>query len=854
MKPFSSKSPATGLSRAARIGTAVALTAALSLGTFAPAAVAATDNYGREVTSQSSPAQPAVIGAPYFGQTLNADPGAWNEPVSVQWLRGGKAVPNEVFYAYTVSKDDLGKPISVKVTGDYSGKTRTSGSTAKASYTPIANTKAPAVSGNPVSGSVLTASGGSWSQKGTTLKYQWLANGQAIKGAEQRTYVVAGTDKGRKLSVKVTASKNEFLPASATSAQTAAAVYPDIKTAVPRITGNPALEQKLTAVPGSWTAGAKLTYKWNREGLDVGTGPEYILSPDDKGYSLTVTVTGTKDMYISGSATSARTAEIGAAIVANSAVPTITGSAVEGRTLTASPGAWSPSASKLAFQWMRNGEPIKGATERTYKLTRDDLGSAVSIQVVGSMDGYKPTAGESAKTSKVLEPMVGGKIPLVTGTPEVSRTLTANAGTWQDGADLKYQWLANGAAISGATGETLKLGKGQIGQKITVAVTGSKDRHRDRTATSLPTGVVTDLIVVNAVAPTLAGTKMKDSYLRIANAGTWGPGSVNLKYQWLRDGKEIPGATAVKYLLVQEDVGKSMSARVTGVKPGYESASVTTKGTGHVKELTVTGDTPTIGGSVTVGRTITAKTGTWTKDAKLTYQWLRSGVPISGAGSATYKVVAADAGHPISVTVKGTRDGYVPLERTSVASHKAYRGWIEPTKTAWIHGGHMDGYTMSARDVAYNTGGASISYQWLRNGNPIPGAQGSFYVLNGNDVGQVVSLRIKATKADYRTHTVTTGGTNPVANSPILNTVKPVIVGAGHAGSVMSTSDGKWNHTGLKFSYQWYSDGKVIPGANRAAYRPTQEKTGTQLTVKITAKKSKLTTGSVVSGPTAKIK
>lgn len=846
------------LSRVARIGTAVALTAALSLGAFAPAALASVQTavpMTAQTTPRTSAAQPAIIGTPYYGRVLDADTGKWDEPVSLQWMRNGKPIKSEVFYAYTIAKDDLGKTLTLKVTGDNTGKVRTSAPTAKAIYTPINNTAKPVMYGNPIVGSVLTASTGGWSQKGVTLSYQWLRNGKPIDVIGYWSkYTVQPADKGAKISVSVTAKKTEFVPETATSVQTSPVVLPDMKTTTPRIKGNTAVGQTLTAVPGSWTSGAELSYQWKREGLKVGSDPTYKLTDEDKGFSLSVTVTGTKSLYNTGSATSARTGEIGAADVTNTAKPTVTGSMVQGRTLTAAPGSWSPSAAKLTYQWQRGGEAISGATETRYKLTEADTGKVITVKVSGTMDGYKGGSGVSEGTTKVLQPMVSGETPTVTGTPEVSRTLTASTAEWQEGANLEYQWLADGKAISGATGTTYKVTKAEVGKKVTFRAAGSLEKHRTRTMVSAPTSKITDLIVTNTAAPTLAGTPMKESELRVASAGTWGPGKVGLEYQWMRSGSPVPGATAEKYKLVQADVGHVMYARVTGSKSGYASTAVATKPSGIIKELTVTGQQPTISGSATVGHTLKSAVGTWTKDAKISYQWLRNGSPISGATASTYKLVVADTGTKLSLTVKGTKDRYVTAQKTSTQTGAAYRGWIEQTKTAWIHGGHMDGFHMTARDIAFNTGGATVSYQWLRNGAPIAGATKTLYILTGADVGQVVSLRIKATKPNYRPLTVTTGGTNPIQNSPINNVTKPSISGRGIAGSVMSTTTGTWSHPGLKFTYQWYSDGKKIEGATRSAYRPSQEKRGTVLTVTVRATKAKFTAGSATSNPSAKIK
>ena len=67
--------------------------------------------------------------------------------------------------------------------------------------------------------------------------------------------------------------------------------------------------------------------------------------------------------------------------------PTITGSTVVGKKLTAKPGTWKPSSVTLTYQWLRNGKAIKGATKKTYTLTKADGGKKVSVKVTGKKKG-----------------------------------------------------------------------------------------------------------------------------------------------------------------------------------------------------------------------------------------------------------------------------------------------------------------------------------------------------------------------------------------------------------------------------------------------------------------------------------
>ncbi|HEY5230634.1 MAG TPA: carboxypeptidase regulatory-like domain-containing protein, partial [Galbitalea sp.] len=76
--------------------------------------------------------------------------------------------------------------------------------------------------------------------------------------------------------------------------------------------------------------------------------------------------------------------------------------------------------------------------------------------------------------------------------------------------------------------------------------------------------------------------------------------------------------------------------------------------------------TPTVTGTAKSGQVLTAVPGTWTPaPVVLTYQWDRGGVPISGATSSTYTLVAADIGSTIKVEVTGQKVGYAPVTKQS---------------------------------------------------------------------------------------------------------------------------------------------------------------------------------------------
>ncbi|WP_127479258.1 family 78 glycoside hydrolase catalytic domain [Nocardioides pantholopis] len=85
----------------------------------------------------------------------------------------------------------------------------------------VAALVAPQVTGTARLGSTLRATAGSWNTKGLAFGYQWLRNGSAIRGATGSAYRLGAADVGRRISVRVTATKPGKAPGTSVSRATA---------------------------------------------------------------------------------------------------------------------------------------------------------------------------------------------------------------------------------------------------------------------------------------------------------------------------------------------------------------------------------------------------------------------------------------------------------------------------------------------------------------------------------------------------------------------------------------------------------------------------------------------------------
>lgn len=86
------------------------------------------------------------------------------------------------------------------------------------------------------------------------------------------------------------------------------------------------------------------------------------------------------------------------------------------------------------------------------------------------------------------------------------------------------------------------------------------------------TGVNTTLkpYSITPGTPRISGFARVGSSL-IAHPGKWKPGVIILTYQWMRDGAEIPKATAPTYTPTAEDLGALLTVEVTGTVTAFES-------------------------------------------------------------------------------------------------------------------------------------------------------------------------------------------------------------------------------------------------------------------------------------------
>lgn len=159
--------------------------------------------------------------------------------------------------------------------------------------------------------------------------------------------------------------------------------------------------------------------------------------------------------------------------------------------------------------------------------------------------------------------------PAVTGTPTYGEVLRATRGTWTPApASYSLQWLRNGSPIAGATRARYRLGLDDLGARLAVRVTTTDAVGETATATSAATARVRRATLTNRRAPRVTGDLRFGRTVR-ADAGRWSARPGRVRYQWLRAGKPIRGATSRRYEIAPRDVGRNLRVQVRVRAPGH---------------------------------------------------------------------------------------------------------------------------------------------------------------------------------------------------------------------------------------------------------------------------------------------
>jgi hypothetical protein len=307
-------------------------------------------------------------------------------------------------------------------------------------------------------------------------------------------------------------------------------------------------------------------------------------------------------------------------------------------------------------------------------------------------------------------------------------------------------------------------------------------------------------------------TKLAGKTVSLAVVAESAPEDGALTYQWYFNAAPVSGSAAKKrvYTFVASEArAGSYSVRVAN-KIGFSESAFATV-TVHTRPKITSRP---VGLTLDDGRPLTlsvAATGT----PEPSFQWLRDGVEIPGATSATYHVDAVNALDTGAYSVRVSNSvGTVVSRRASVVVRSAPVIVDSPEDTnAYV------GTPLRLSVIAY--GFPKRSYQWRLNGEPIRGARSAVFVLKPTlaKTGVYDVVVTNALGSDTsEPFTVTVHAAPKLAVAPVGANKR---VGQSHVFQVDAPAY-------PVPAYQWIKDGAELPGQTLGALalsplKPTDE-------------------------------
>ena len=538
--------------------------------------------------------------------------------------------------------------------------------------------------------------------------------------------------------------------------------------------------------------------------------------------------------------------------------------------------------------------PIGNPWEPTYQLYFSLRGDTIKVYVSFMDDGGNVETLVSEPVGPVAYPNSPARgAPLLRGTPRVGGELSAHSHGIYDSNGIaensvfsyRYQWIADGTDIEGATSWSYVVKSTDVGKRIKFILYFTDDDGWPEKLESPPTSLVvaadsdnspaTGAPQINAHYPEVGDTLTTVtttgySGLNITDAD--GLTNAVFTYQWMRgDGttySDIPNATGMSYTLGDADEGKRLKVKVTFTDDAGNQESMFSAPSSPVDP----GPTPSnnnpaegnavISGAAKVGETLTVDVSGITdadgmEDASFSFNWFTdydadtNGGLLLGMGYIdTWEILPSYVGKKLSVqwffhddlgnresgtVTTAAVEATVPSEPRAVRAVAVEPGGTGELDVSWVEPDSDGGSEITSYTVQWK----KATGIWDADEDVSEAtATTTTHTITGLELDVEYAVRIIATNsigdgAASDEVTATTVAAKP--NSPATGT--PTISGTAQVGETLTADttgiDDSDGLADVSYDYQWLADDTEIASATGNTYVLTSAELGKAVKVRV---------------------
>ena len=460
----------------------------------------------------------------------------------------------------------------------------------------------------------------------------------------------------------------------------------------------------------------------------------------------------------------------------------------------------------FTYEWRRDGAAIPGATQATYTAMADDVGAPLSVAVVHTdAAGNEASAIVSVATAAVEDDVSNNVArPVFTSgaafsAPEnavaTGYTAQANAAAGSvryaitGGADAqRFEINASTGVVRFVAAPDFEVPGDDDGDNVyafaVTATATSADGSARETATQDVEVRVTNVDeptegAVSIVNASRAGEAVRegDALRADTSAITDGDGVGGFTYEWRRDGTPVSGETGQTYTAMADDVGAPLSVAVVHTDAvGNEASAIVSVATAAVEDdvsnnvarpvftsgaassapenAVATGYTAqanAAAGAVTYSITggadaqrfeINASTGVVRFVAAPDFE-----VPGDDDGDNVYAFAVTATATSVDGSARETATQDVEVRVTNVDEPTAGAVSIVNASRAGEAVREGDALRADTSAITDGDGVGGFTYEWRRDGTPIPGETQATYTAMADDVGAPLSVAVVHTDA-----------------------------------------------------------------------------------------------------------